>query len=565
MLAAVFAATGISSYAAVGNDAARDGDIAEEEARDLWVSLTRERRFAELAEKIPLYLASLPDGTADGDGKTLDEEVLFARANLAQAYLFMEDFGRCEEELSRIGKVLPQVSDYHIGLIFHNVSAILCLKRELNYSKALYHLNEAVDCAGEAGDSLALCPLLCNMVSIYYEREDAAGMPLAIRAYRIAKAENDTNNMFYGAVMAAQMGIVAGDYRIAEAYADSASRYAPSRKNSSQEALLQLLHGEIYYAMGDYARADSAYSCFASRLDSQEPGLRLEYMYKQGCLELAWGNPEKARRLFEDGLALSYSIDNIEDRHHFLSGLSDFYSSVGDDRTALSYYKEYHHLLDSLSLLTKERDFHNLLMNYQKMGYEEKVHRQEMENERVRSKYVIIFSAFILVSSLSAGLWFLYRRRNRMYRQLVEQHQRFLHRAEISACEAAVGPGTEDNEKSRSLFMDAEKIMSRDKIYRQNDLSLEKLADILQSNRSYVSSAINQYSGMSFTQWLNSWRIKEAIARLSDPADTAPLKAISDEVGFNTIAVFYKAFQKETGCPPAKYRKEMRNIGHIPY
>ena len=188
-----------------------------------------------------------------------------------------------------------------------------------------------------------------------------------------------------------------------------------------------------------------------------------------------------------------------------------------------------------------------------------------MENERVRSKYVIIFSAFILVSSLSAGLWFLYRRRNRMYRQLVEQHQRFLHRAEISACEAAVGPGTEDNEKSRSLFMEAEKIMSRDKIYRQNDLSLEKLADILQSNRSYVSSAINQYSGMSFTQWLNSWRIKEAIARLSDPADTAPLKAISDEVGFNTIAVFYKAFQKETGCPPAKYRKEMRNIGHISY
>lgn len=48
MLAAVFAAAGISSYAAVGNDAARDGDIAEEEARDLWVSLTRERRFAEL-------------------------------------------------------------------------------------------------------------------------------------------------------------------------------------------------------------------------------------------------------------------------------------------------------------------------------------------------------------------------------------------------------------------------------------------------------------------------------------------------------------------------------------
>lgn len=116
MFAAVFAATGISSYAAVGNDADSGGDIAEEKARDLWVSLTRERRFAELAEKIPLYLASLPYGAADGDGKTIDEEVLFARANLAQAYLFMEDFSRCEEELSRIGKVLPHVSDYHIGL-----------------------------------------------------------------------------------------------------------------------------------------------------------------------------------------------------------------------------------------------------------------------------------------------------------------------------------------------------------------------------------------------------------------------------------------------------------------
>ena len=49
-----------------------------------------------------------------------------------------------------------------------------------------------------------------------------------------------------------------------------------------------------------------------------------------------------------------------------------------------------------------------------------------------------------------------------------------------------------------------------------------------------------------------------AAARMLCETDI-PVKAIADELGFNSSSVFYRAFQQAIGVPPAKYRKETRN------
>ena len=78
----------------------------------------------------------------------------------------------------------------------------------------------------------------------------------------------------------------------------------------------------------------------------------------------------------------------------------------------------------------------------------------------------------------------------------------------------------------------------RKKIYKDNFITKDKVAEILGTNRTYLSRIINEQSKLSFTHYVNRFRIEEAIRLLSDPNNETPLKAISTELGFNSISTF---------------------------
>ena len=99
------------------------------------------------------------------------------------------------------------------------------------------------------------------------------------------------------------------------------------------------------------------------------------------------------------------------------------------------------------------------------------------------------------------------------------------------------------DEKSLELFRTLERIMREEKIYKDNFITKDKVAEILGTNRTYLSRIINEQSKLSFTHYVNRFRIEEAIRLLSDPNNETPMKAISAELGFNSISTFYNLFQ----------------------
>lgn len=81
------------------------------------------------------------------------------------------------------------------------------------------------------------------------------------------------------------------------------------------------------------------------------------------------------------------------------------------------------------------------------------------------------------------------------------------------------------------------------------------------SNRTYLSIAINKNAGVSFSQFINSYRIQEAVRVLSDPANADyPLKALASDLGFSSMTTFYKQFQSEVGMTPSAYRKTILSL-----
>ncbi|KGO23577.1 hypothetical protein Q757_08710, partial [Oenococcus alcoholitolerans] len=83
---------------------------------------------------------------------------------------------------------------------------------------------------------------------------------------------------------------------------------------------------------------------------------------------------------------------------------------------------------------------------------------------------------------------------------------------------------------------------------------LNEFCRLTNYNPSYVSKTIHRYTGNTFKQLVNIYRIKQAKVLLRDL--NLSIDSIARKVGFSNITIFYKNFEKETKQTPSKFRKK---------
>lgn len=84
---------------------------------------------------------------------------------------------------------------------------------------------------------------------------------------------------------------------------------------------------------------------------------------------------------------------------------------------------------------------------------------------------------------------------------------------------------------------------------------------MLGTNRTYLSTVIHAKGGMSYQQFVNTYRINEAIEVLSDASQIdRPLKQLWSDLGFTSPSTFYKLFQQSVGITPLAFRKQIPGI-----
>ena len=92
--------------------------------------------------------------------------------------------------------------------------------------------------------------------------------------------------------------------------------------------------------------------------------------------------------------------------------------------------------------------------------------------------------------------------------------------------------------------------------YRDKHYSAKQLAQDLMTNTRYVSAVINVKFGMNYASFVNHYRVKDAVAILSDPKHLdLRMQDISDMVGFANRQSFYAAFFKVKQIPPREFRE----------
>ena len=96
--------------------------------------------------------------------------------------------------------------------------------------------------------------------------------------------------------------------------------------------------------------------------------------------------------------------------------------------------------------------------------------------------------------------------------------------------------------------------MENEKIYREDELSLSKLAELLSITNHQLSQYLNVHLDKNFYSFLYEYRIKEAKDLLLNEKELT-ITTIAYRVGFNSISVFNKAFKKFTDKTPREFRE----------
>ncbi len=103
-----------------------------------------------------------------------------------------------------------------------------------------------------------------------------------------------------------------------------------------------------------------------------------------------------------------------------------------------------------------------------------------------------------------------------------------------------------------------EQLFQDDKIYKEEGMTIAKLAEKINEKEYIIRKVINQQMNYkNFNEFLNKYRINEACEILSDHNQSKiTVLEISYEVGFSSLAPFNRAFKTITGKTPTEYRKE---------
>lgn len=447
----------------------------------------------------------------------------------------------------------------YLSGIVKELEAELLLNYEHDYPEAMDLYKEALTCYTNSNAIDEALYLNVKIASLYLLKKDTSSVQYAKDAYLLTKQTPSTYLHFIGNLIYAQSLGTKKDFEQGLKYSQNAIGIA--EKDNSLNPIISSAYSVTGEMLSGLGRKDIADIYFKKAIESLKytnnvvSTLELYLIY--GNFLLDEKRFEEAKYYFENGLETAEANGLTRDRHLYLLGLSRTYAELDNSKDALRYYQMYHKTFDSIFGAFTENEFNTLFSDYESVKLKSQLQSKEIEISRLYSALYIIGT--VLTLALLAVTYSAYRRKDKMYTTMVEQHQQFIRQLSESK-ENEEKKLDAKNKTELELYNKMEDLMKNKKIYRMKDLSLEKLAEILGSNRTYVSAIINKFTNLTFYNYIHKYRINEAISIISNPEDDTAMKAICDDIGYNSLTSFYRAFQRETGCSPVIYRDRLRKI-----
>ncbi len=390
-------------------------------------------------------------------------------------------------------------------------------------NSSLYYYTKGYNAAHKIGNNLLLSSFICNLIFCHTRMNDAAMARKYLKEYENLKVTAD---------------LVKHDY-----YAIYCRARVLNTEQRHEEAIKEHRRA-MQYAIKN--NMDSLYVLFQ--------------MSEIGNIYVRCGRNREALALGDSCVAMARKIKSGELLVNAYKMLADTYAQTNNYDSAQHYRNLYFSLNDSVYNIKK---FYKA--RYTLSEYENRVHMNQVEllNERIKWQIYIITGVALFLILVSILTLIIVRKNRRLVlaqRLLIEKtkameesekQNREILKQEIKT-QATI---SDDNE--RKLLNRINEAIDNTDVISNPDMNLQTLAEIVESNTTYVSHVINANYNKNFKTLLNERRIREACHKLADRDHYAnyTMQVIYQEVGYKNAASFIRAFKKVYGMTPSEYQR----------
>ena len=129
------------------------------------------------------------------------------------------------------------------------------------------------------------------------------------------------------------------------------------------------------------------------------------------------------------------------------------------------------------------------------------------------------------------------------------------------ATEAAGQEDVNHADSSKEMLMERIRVlMEEEMLFRKKDLRISDVAKGAGSNRTYVSNYMNRELKLSFSDYINTYRVRYAQSLMTLPGNSLSLFEIGDCSGFANEVSFYRNFKKIVGTTPSDWLRQQAMV-----
>jgi tetratricopeptide (TPR) repeat protein/AraC-like DNA-binding protein len=448
-------------------------------------------------------------------------------------------------------------------------------KHKGNMDQALYHYYQALDYFKKTSDTIMLINLLSDIGTTYKEMNNYEQALIHFeQAETLAASVTEYLSMgsFY-----ANLGIVyEKSKKIDKAHAayQKALDIATILQDKKLEAMVLHNLGIVHKNQSNFGEAIAFYqkSLDICKEIHNHYGYMLNFA-NMGEALMHIGKLELSQTYLDSALYYCNNLDLKFEKKEILSQLSALAVKKGNFKQAYELSEERLTLHELLFNLQQDERIEELKIKYETQIKDQEIFLQaaKLAKEKERSFLLTLALVFLLFSLLGISYFLSYK--NKKLKTIYSINLAMLQKREklekeiLNPSSIPTSPMQEvvedfvqemdeqEIDKYRQLFIDIESLMSNQQMYKDPNLSIATLADVLNSNTTYVSRAINTFTENNFNSFVNELRVLAAQKEIKREGKSANLNKIMEECGFTGRTTFYTAFQKHAGMTPAQFRK----------
>lgn len=437
-------------------------------------------------------------------------------------------------------------------------------KEQGDYTSALENYLKALKIyEGENDEKNVGYPLL-NISSVYrYLKQFDQARKYAVTAKeKFDKAEN-------------KYGVGVSLYRIAIIYSeesdfDNSIKYLQEAKiifedsqNTYFLALVNQLLGNCYRNLGNYNLALNYFNSSLSTAElSGDKNLISTAVQNIGTVYYATGDYLKALEYMQKSEKI---LKEINDKHALMELSQNFieiYSRLNKPDSIVKYFQTYKELSDTMFSEQNSKSIAEMHTKYESGKKEQELELSAIRIEKQKSRLVImsVLIIVLLVNSIAYYIFHRIKRQKNLFLAIANIEKGQLLQAETKSRIR----NTISDKATKEILDKLTHELENKKCYLEPELNINMLAQLIGTNREYLSQIIHKTYDKNFNEFVNNYRVQESIEILkkivSNGHENWTMEMVSEKSGFKYTSTFNPAFKSVMNMSPAEFKKALKNL-----